>query len=150
MKNNRILLVEDSPDDEELTIRALKKGRIKNEVDVVRDGEEALNFLFCKGPFAQRDRKQLPQVVILDLNLPKIDGIDVLKEIRANGKTKLLPVVMLTSSREQKDLLGSYSNGANSYIVKPVDSAQFDESIRQLGLYWLVLNESISLRPNRE
>lgn len=146
MKDKRILLVEDNPDDEELTLRALKKSRIKNEVDVVRNGQEALDFLFGNEAHPPRDTSTMPQVVMLDLKLPKIDGIDVLKQIRAHEKTKYLPVVILTSSREEKDLLGSYSNGANSYIVKPVDTQQFIEAISQLGLYWLVINESVAAK----
>ncbi len=143
MYGNRILLVEDNPDDEELTLRALKKGRIKNEVDVVRDGEEALDFLFGKGIHSSRDMSVMPQIVLLDLKLPKIDGMEVLQQIRAHEKTKFLPVIILTSSKEQKDLLNSYSNGVNSYIVKPVDTQQFMDAVSQLGLYWLAINEHI-------
>ncbi|MEQ1875723.1 MAG: response regulator [Bdellovibrionia bacterium] len=136
----RILLIEDNRDDEELTIVALRKGRITNEIDVIRDGEEALNFLFARGQYTER---VLPQVVLLDLKLPKVEGLQILKEIRANEMTKLLPVVILTSSREERDLMAGYAGGANSYIVKPVDSDQFMESVRQLGLYWVVLNENL-------
>ncbi len=138
-----ILLVEDNRDDEALTKRAFSKARIKNELVVVRDGAEALDYLFCTGPYASRNSKEMPQVVLLDLKLPKVDGLEVLKRIRADEKTKLLPVIILTSSAEERDLLAGYKNGANSYIVKPVDTAQFEESIRQLGLYWLVLNEGL-------
>lgn len=138
-----IFLVEDSQDDELLTKRALQKGMIKNEVIVARDGAEALDYLFCKGAYSTRDPSQMPQVVLLDLKLPKIDGLEVLRRIRANEKTKRLPVIILTSSREEKDLYEGYNGGANSYIVKPVDLNQFEESIKQLGLYWLVLNESL-------
>lgn len=141
MENKMILLVEDNPDDEALTIRALKKNNIGNRLTVVRDGAEALDFLFCSGPYAGRDSKDTPQVVLLDLKLPKIDGLEVLNRIRENEATKLLPVVILTSSKEEQDLIKGYKLGANSYVRKPVDFNQFVEAIRQLGLYWLVLNE---------
>jgi two-component system response regulator len=136
-----ILLVEDNKNDEELTLRALKKGNISNRVVVVRDGAAALDYLFLRGAQAGRDPSEIPQVVLLDLNLPKIGGLDVLRAIRADERTKLLPVVILTSSREDRDLSGGYELGANSYIVKPVDFTQFAEAVRQLGLYWLVLNQ---------
>lgn len=137
-----ILLVEDNPDDEALTHRALKKNNIGNEVVVARDGAEALDYLFGTGVYEGRDLSTMPQVVLLDLKLPKIDGLDVLRRMRADERTKLLPVVVLTSSGEQQDLVDSYGYGANSYIRKPVDFAQFIEAVRQLGLYWLVLNET--------
>ncbi len=140
-----ILLVEDNPDDEALTLRAFKKSNLRNEVVVARDGVEALDFLFATGAYADRDVNQLPQLILLDLKLPKIEGLEVLRQIRADERTKLLPVVILTSSREQEDLIRSYSLGANSYIRKPVDFTQFVEAVQQLGLYWLVLNEL----PNR-
>ncbi len=136
-----ILLVEDNPDDEALTHRALKKNNIGNEVVVARDGAEALDYLFGTGAYEGRDTSVMPQVVLLDLKLPKVDGLEVLRRLRAGERTKLLPVVVLTSSREQQDLVDSYGYGANSYIRKPVDFAQFVEAVRQLGLYWLVLNE---------
>lgn len=136
-----ILLVEDNPDDEALTLRAFKKNNIQNEVVVARDGVEALDYLFGTGAHAGRDTSDLPQLVLLDLKLPKVDGLEVLRRIRADHRTRLLPVVILTSSREEVDLINGYSLGANSYIRKPVDFSQFTESIRQLGLYWLVLNE---------
>lgn len=136
-----ILLVEDNPDDEALTIRALKKNNIGNRLIIVRDGVEALDFLFCTGLHAGRDSKDTPQVVLLDLKLPKLDGLEVLNRIRENEATKLLPVVILTSSKEEQDLLKGYKLGANSYVRKPVDFNQFVEAVRQLGLYWLVLNE---------
>ena len=136
-----ILLVEDNPDDEMLTIRALKKNNILNEVVVARDGVQALDFLFGEGEHAERDISIQPQVILLDLKLPKIDGLEVLKRIRADERTKLLPVVILTTSNEQRDMLSSYELGANSYIRKPVDFDQFMDAVRQLGLYWLVLNE---------
>jgi two-component system response regulator len=137
-----ILLVEDNPDDEALTHRALKKNNIGNEVVVARDGADALDYLFGMGVYEGRDLSAMPQVVLLDLKLPKIDGLEVLRRLRADERTKLLPVVVLTSSREQQDLVDSYGYGANSYIRKPVDFAQFIEAVRQLGLYWLVLNET--------
>ena len=141
-----ILLVEDNPDDEVLTRRALKKNNIGNEVVVARDGAEALDYLFGAGTYEGRDLSVMPQVVLLDLKLPKVDGLEVLRQIRADERTKFLPVVILTSSREQRDLVDGYGYGANSYIRKPVDFAQFVEAVRQLGLYWLVLNET----PQRE
>ncbi|MGH7378651.1 MAG: response regulator [Candidatus Methylomirabilales bacterium] len=142
MEKKVILLVEDNPDDEALTLRALKKNNIKNEVLVVRDGVEALDYLFTTGAYAGRDTSLMPQIILLDLKLPKLDGLEVLRRIRADARTKLLPVVILTSSNEEKDLTDGYSLGANSYIRKPVDFAQFTDAVRQLGLYWLVLNEA--------
>ncbi len=141
MDNRHILLVEDNPDDEALTLRALKKNNIKNEVIVARDGVEALDYLHGTGAHAGRDMNQMPQVTLLDLKLPRIDGLEVLRRLRNDPRTKLLPVVVLTSSKEEKDLIDSYSLGVNSYIRKPVDFNQFIEAVRQLGLYWLVLNE---------
>lgn len=141
MKDKTILLVEDNPDDEALTIRALKKNNIGNHLAVVHDGAEALDYLFCTGTYADRDIKDLPQIVLLDLNLPKIDGLEVLRRIRENEITSLLPVVILTSSKEEQDILKGYKLGANSYVRKPVDFNQFVEAVHQLGLYWLVLNE---------
>lgn len=136
-----ILLVEDNPNDELLTLRALKREHLTNEVAVVRDGAEALDFLFAAGAYAGRDPMALPQLVLLDLKLPKVDGIEVLRRIRADPHTRRLPVVILTSSNEEKDLVAGYNNGANSYIRKPVDFTQFTDAVRQLQLYWLVLNE---------
>ena len=141
MEHKMILLVEDNPDDEALTIRALKKNNIGNELAVVRDGAEALEYLFCTGAYADRDRNNRPQVILLDINLPKVDGLEVLRRIRADENTRLLPVVLLTSSKEEQDVINGYSLGANSYVRKPVDFNQFIEAVRQLGLYWLVLNE---------
>lgn len=141
MKSKVILLVEDNPDDEQLTLRALKHNNIVNKIVVVRDGVEALDFLFGTGAHKDRDPRDLPQVVFLDLKLPRIDGLEVLTRIRADPRTKLLPVVILTSSKEEQDLIAGYSSGANSYIRKPVDFTQFAEAARQLKLYWLVLNE---------
>lgn len=137
-----ILLVEDNPDDVELTLRALNKNNIKNEVTVAIDGVEALDYLFARGKFEGRDRNQRPVLVLLDLKLPKLDGLEVLKQIRTDEFTKLMPVVILTSSREESDVIAGYELGANSYIRKPVDFDQFIEAVRQLGLYWLLLNES--------
>jgi two-component system response regulator len=139
--NKMILLVEDNPDDEELTLRALRKNNIGNRLVVARDGVEALDFLYCTGAYADRDPRELPQVILLDLKLPKIDGLEVLARIRAEPSTRLLPVVILTSSREEQDLIKGYRLGANSYVRKPVDFNRFIEAVRQLGLYWLVLNE---------
>lgn len=137
-----ILLVEDNPLDEELTVRALKKSNVLNPLVVARDGVEALDYLFCRGEHEGRDASVMPQVILLDLKLPKVDGLEVLREMRRNETTKLLPVVVLTSSLEEQDLIRSYSLGANSYVRKPVDFAQFIEAVRQLGLYWLVLNST--------
>ena len=142
MEDKLILLVEDNPDDEALTIRALRKNNIGNRLVVAHDGEEALDFLFCTGADASRDPCDMPQVILLDLKLPKIDGLEVLRRVRADERTKLLPVVILTSSKEEQDLLNSYGNGANSYVRKPVNFDQFVEAVHQLGLYWLVLNET--------
>jgi two-component system response regulator len=136
-----ILLVEDRTDDEFLTIRALKKNNILNEVVVARDGVEALDFIFGTGSYAHRDPSDLPQLVLLDLKLPKIDGLEVLRRVREDERTCMLPVVILTSSKEENDLAKSYRLGANSYIRKPVDFNQFSDAIKNLGLYWLVLNE---------
>ncbi len=142
MKEKTILLVEDNPDDVKLTLRALDKGRVANTVDVVADGVEALDYLFATGRFAGRDTSKMPQVILLDLKMPRMDGLEVLKRIRADEKTRLLPVVVLTTSNEEKDKVDSYKLGANSYIRKPVDFGQFVEAVKQLGLYWLVLNEA--------
>jgi two-component system response regulator len=141
MMEKVILLVEDNPDDIELTLRALRKSNIANKVVVARDGVEALDYLFGTGAYAGRDTDDQPQVVLLDLKLPRVDGLEVLKRIRADARTELVPVVILTSSREEQDLIQGYRSGANSYIRKPVDFDQFTEATRQLGLYWLVLNE---------
>jgi two-component system, response regulator len=135
-----ILLVEDNPDDEALTLRALKKNNIMNEVVVARDGAEALDYLFGTGAHAGRAVSDLPQIVLLDLKLPKVDGLEVLRRVRADERTRLQPVAILTTSNEDRDILSSYKLGANSYIRKPVDFEQFMEAVRQLGLYWLVLN----------
>jgi two-component system, response regulator len=141
MKSKVILLVEDNPDDEALTVRALRKNMILNEVVVARDGVQALDYLFGEGPHAGRDVREMPQVVLLDLKLPKLDGLAVLRRLRSDPRTKLLPVVILTSSNEDQDRMDGYGLGANSYVRKPVDFDQFVDAAKQLGLYWLVLNE---------
>jgi two-component system, response regulator len=138
-----ILLVEDNADDEALTLRALKKGNIKNEVIVARDGAAALDYLFGTGAHAGRDTSVLPQVILLDLKLPKIDGLEVLRRIRNDPRTKLIPVTILTSSKEEVDLRQGYSHGVNSYVCKPVDMEQFTKAVQDLGLYWLILNEDL-------
>jgi CheY-like chemotaxis protein len=147
MGDKIILLVEDNPDDEALTLRALKKNNIQNQVVVARDGDEALDYFFGTGAYVGRDMSVMPTVTLLDLKLRKVDGLEVLRRLRADERTRNLPVVILTSSKEEQDLLNGYKLGANSYIRKPVDFIQFTESIRQLGLYWLVLNEP---PPRRE
>ena len=146
MEDKVILLVEDNADDEKLTLRALKKNNISNEVVVARDGAEALDYLFGTGAYAGRNLSVMPQVVLLDLKLPKLDGLEVLRRVRADARTRLLPVVILTSSNEEMDRINGYGLGANSYVRKPVDFNQFSEAARQLGLYWLVLNESPPVR----
>jgi CheY-like chemotaxis protein len=138
-RDRTILLVEDNSKDEELTLRALRKNNISNDVTVARDGAEALDYLFARGAYAGRDT--LPQLVLLDLKLPKIDGLEVLRQLRAHESTRLLPVVILTTSNDEKDRLAGYRNGANSYVRKPVDFSEFMDAVRQLGLYWLILNE---------
>jgi CheY-like chemotaxis protein len=142
MKNKVILIVEDNPRDEALTLRALKKNHIANDVVVVRDGVEALDYLFGKGRYEGRDTSITPQVVMLDLKLPKVDGLQVLRELRANEDTRRLPVVVFTSSSEEEDMIKSYDLGANSYVRKPVDFEQFSEATRRLGMYWILLNEA--------
>ena len=146
MDSKTILLVEDNPDDEALTLRALKKNNIKNEVVVAHDGAEALEYLFGTGKYAGRDTNLAPQVVLLDLKLPKVEGLEVLRRVRADQRTKLLPVVILTSSNEEQDRIDGYGLGANSYVRKPVDFSQFMEAARHLGLYWLILNEAPPVR----
>lgn len=141
MSEKCILLVEDNPDDEALTVRALRKNNVKNAIVVARDGVEALDYLFATGAFEGNDESHLPQVVLLDLNLPKVSGLEVLQKIRADERTRLLPIVVLTSSKEDKDVIESYRLGANSYVRKPVNFDEFIEAARQLGLYWLLLNE---------
>jgi two-component system response regulator len=140
-RDHRILLVEDNPDDVDLTLRAFARSGIDNEIDVVRDGAEALDYLFLTGAHASRDPQGLPALVLLDINLPKIDGLEVLQRLRADNRTRRLPVVVLTSSSEESDIFRSYDIGANSFIRKPVDFEQFVKAAVQLGLYWLILNE---------
>jgi two-component system response regulator len=142
MNQSPILLVEDNKDDEELTIRGLRKNNVANEIIVVRDGAEALDYLFATGAHAGRDSRVVPQVVLLDLNLPLVGGLDVLKRVRADDRTKLLPIVVLTSSKEEEDIIKSYSLGANGYVRKPVNFNAFTEAVRTLGLFWLLLNEA--------
>ena len=139
--NRNILLVEDNPDDVELTLRALKQYNSRNEITVVRDGAEALDYLFVTGTYSDRDTTTMPAVVILDLKLPKVNGLEVLQRMRADERTQLVPVVILTSSKEEQDMINGYKFGANSYVRKPVDFTRFVEAARQLGLYWLVINE---------
>jgi two-component system, response regulator len=142
MRNRIILLVEDNPDDELLTMRALKKKGVLNEVVVARDGVEALDYLFASGAYSGRDDGVMPELVLLDLKLPRVDGLEVLKRLRSDERTRLLPVVILTSSKEQQDMLDGYGLGANSYVRKPVNFEQFVSAVEQLKLYWLVLNEA--------
>ena len=141
MNGRKILLVEDNPDDEELTVRALRQNNVVNEIVVAIDGVEALDYMFGTGKYAGRDVGNLPEVVLLDLKLPRIDGLEVLRRLRADPRTRLQPVVILTSSKEEQDLVNGYKLGANSYIRKPVDFIQFTEAVKQLKMYWLVLNE---------
>ena len=136
-----ILLVEDDQNDVELAMHALKKHNLANRIQVVRDGAEALDFLFARGAFSHRDINQIPRVVLLDLKLPKVDGLEVLRQVKSDPRTRKVPVVVLTSSREERDVVESYSLGVNSYILKPVDFQQFTEAVRTIGLYWLLLNE---------
>ena len=141
MNDKVILLVEDNPNDEELTLRALRRSSIKNEVVVARDGAEALDYLFGTGAHAGRDTTELPTVTLLDIRLPKVDGLEVLRRVRADERTRLLPVVLLTSSKEDRDLVEGYASGANSFVRKPIEFSEFAEAVRQLGLYWLLWNE---------
>jgi two-component system, response regulator len=136
-----ILLVEDNQDDRDLALHTLKREKLANNILVVRDGEEALDFIFCRGAFAHRSFDHPPKLVLLDLKLPKVDGMEVLKQIKADPRTKVIPVVIMTSSKEERDLVASYHLGANSYIQKPVDFDQFRETVKTVGLYWLVINQ---------
>ena len=142
MKNNTILIVEDNPRDEALTLRALKRNNVANDVVVTRDGVEALDYLFGTGTYEGRDVAAIPQIVLLDLKLPKMDGLQVLEKVRADPRTRFIPIVVFTSSSEQEDMIKSYDLGANSYVRKPVDFEQFSEATKQLGMYWLLLNQS--------
>ena len=140
-----ILLVEDNPNDVELTLHALGENHISNHIEVVRDGADALDFIFNTGAYAHRPRDQHPKVILLDLKLPKVDGLEVLQRLKSDARTRMIPVVVLTSSREERDIVESYKLGVNSYIVKPVDFEQFTAAVRNLGLYWLLLNQSPKL-----
>jgi len=149
-REKAILLVEDNPDDERLTIRALKKQNIQNEVIVAHDGVEALEYLFGQGKYTGRNLDEMPQVILLDLKLPRLNGLDVLKRVRANERTRAIPVVVLTTSSEERDIVDSYHLGANSYVRKPVDFVQFTEAVKTLGMYWLLLNERTSILSSPE
>jgi len=142
MTRKPILLVEDNPQDEMLTLRALKKGNVANRVDVVRDGQQALDYLFGAGEFADREGAELPAVVLLDINLPRLSGLEALARLRADPRTALLPVVILTSSDDERDRLRSYENGANSFVRKPVEFVEFVETVGRLGVYWVAINEA--------
>ena len=144
-KHVEILLVEDNPNDLALTLRAFQKNNLANHIHVVRDGAEALEFIFCTGAYANRNIENGPKVILLDLKLPLVDGLEVLRRIKADPRTQRIPVVVLTSSREERDIVESYRLGVNSYIVKPVDFEQFTEAVRQLGLYWALLNQAPAL-----
>ncbi|HYJ89765.1 MAG TPA: response regulator [Pyrinomonadaceae bacterium] len=145
MDGKTILVVEDNPDDEALMLRALRKNGIANEIVVAHDGVEALDYLFGEGQYAGRDAEEVPELVLLDLKLPKVDGLDVLRRLRDDDRTKYVPVVVLTTSSEQRDIVESYHLGANSYVTKPVDFVEFMEATRQLGTYWLLLNRSVNV-----
>ena len=142
-----ILLVEDNPNDAELALYALEKNKLANRIEIVRDGADALDYIFCEGSYAGRRFDELPRLILLDLKLPKVDGIDVLRKLKADARTKSIPVVMLTSSREERDIVESYRLGVNSYIVKPVDFEQFTKAVQQIGFYWLLLNERAQSVP---
>jgi two-component system, response regulator len=141
VREGHILLVEDSPEDRDLTLHALQKENLANQIQVARDGEEALDFLFCRGAFSGRRPDELPSLVLLDMKLPKVNGIEVLRQIKSDEHIKVVPVVILTSSKEERDLVDSYNLGANSYIQKPVDFDQFRETVKRVGMYWLVTNQ---------
>jgi CheY-like chemotaxis protein len=140
-EQTEILLVEDNPNDLELALHALRREKLANHIDVVRDGEEALDYLFCRGAYSARKLANPPRLVLLDLKLPKVDGLEVLRQLKGNPATKAIPVVILTASKEETDLLQGYMNGANSYIQKPVDFDQFRETVKQIGLFWLLVNQ---------
>jgi two-component system, response regulator len=143
MKTLEILYIEDNPSDIELTLRALKKHNVANSIQIIKDGEEALEYIFATGRYADRDVNEKPKVILLDLNLPKVGGLEILKRLKSEKHTKAIPVVVLTSSREEKDMIESYNYGVNSYVVKPINFESFSEAVSTLGLYWLLLNESL-------
>ena len=145
-----ILLVEDNQDDMALALHALERGKLANKIVVVRDGEDVLDFLFCRGAFAHRSFDHPPKLILLDLKLPKVDGLEVLKQVKSDPRTKAIPVVIMTSSKEERDLVASYHSGANSYIQKPVDFDQFREVVKTVGLYWLVINQPVPTNGTRE
>ena len=145
-----ILLVEDNQDDMDLALHALKQGRLANNIVVARDGEEALDFLFCRGAFAQRSFEHPPKLVLLDLKLPKVDGMEVLKQVKNDPRTRTIPIVIMTSSKEERDLVAGYNLGANSYIQKPVDFDQFRQTVKTIGLYWLVINQPVPISVMNE
>jgi CheY-like chemotaxis protein len=145
-----ILLIEDNPGDLELTLHALRKNNLANKIQVARDGEEALDFLFCRGEFKDRNRNQTPKLVLLDLKLPKVDGLEVLKQVKSDPRTKTIPVVIMTSSKEERDLVAGYNLGVNSYIQKPVDFDQFRETVKNVGLYWLITNQAVPINGVQE
>jgi two-component system response regulator len=145
-----ILLVEDNQDDMDLALHALKQGKLANNIIVARDGEEALDFLFCRGAFAQRSFEHPPKLVLLDLKLPKVDGMEVLKQVKSDPRTRTIPIVIMTSSKEERDLAAGYNLGANSYIQKPVDFDQFRQTVKSIGLYWLVINQPVPVTGVRE
>ena len=145
-----ILLVEDSQDDIDLALHALRQGKLANSIFVVRDGEEALEFLFCRGPFSERNIDRPPKLVLLDLKLPKVDGLQVLKTVKGDPRTKTIPIVIMTSSKEERDMVESYNSGVNSYIQKPVDFEQFRNTIKTLGMYWMVVNQPPVNHETRE
>jgi two-component system, response regulator len=148
--NLDILLVEDNQDDIDLALHALRREKLANNIVVARDGEKALDFLFCRGAFAQRSFEHPPKLVLLDLKLPKVDGIEVLKQVKSDPRTKTIPVVIMTSSKEERDLVAGYNLGANSYIQKPVDFDQFRETVKSVGLYWLVINQPVPVSAVQE
>jgi two-component system response regulator len=145
-----ILLVEDNQDDMDLALHALKHGKLANNIVVARDGEEALDFLFCRGAFAQRSFEHPPKLVLLDLKLPKVDGMEVLKQVKSDPRTRTIPIVIMTSSKEERDLVAGYNLGVNSYIQKPVDFDQFRDIVKTIGLYWLVINQPVPISVMNE
>lgn len=143
METAEILFIEDNLNDIKLTLRALEKRNLANKIHTIKDGEEALEYIFCTGHYAERDKNQKPKVILLDLKLPKVDGLEILKKLKSSEHTKTIPVVVLTSSREESDMIESYKYGVNSYVVKPINFDSFSEAVAALGLYWLLINESL-------